>query len=172
MSLRVIPITLELANLGVARWHRHHRPVLGAKWALGCVDASGLLHGVAIAGRPVARMLDDGVSVEVTRVATDGTANACSCLYGAMRRVAREMGYARVLTYILDSETGASLRGAGWTPTVASPGGRWSCPSRPREDTHPLGPKQRWECRLRAAPPVLAGFGPHPVAGTLFEDVS
>ena len=79
------------------------------------MQADGLLVGAAIAGRPVSRMLDNGQTIEVTRLVSDGTPNACSCLLGAMRRVARAMGYARIITYTLASESGTSLRAAGWT---------------------------------------------------------
>lgn len=172
--LTVIPITLRLANVAVLRWHRHHPPATGAKWALGCVDSRQVLHGVAIAGRPVSPTLDDGTTVEVARVATDGTPNACSCLYGAMRRVAKEMGYCRIITYVLDSEPGTSLRASGWVPTVLTEGRAWSRPSRPCNDRHPLGPKQRWECQLRprALNPAVPVFGAPTTIGTLFEGVS
>lgn len=172
--LTVIPITLELANQGVRRWHRHHRPVVGAKWALGCVDSLQTLRGVAIAGRPVARLLDDGATVEVTRVATDQTPNACSCLYGAMRRVAREMGYARIVTYILDSETGVSLRASGWRLASTLDGHRFTSPSRPRIEARPVEAKQRWECQLRprALNRAVPTFGEPTTVGTLFEGVS
>lgn len=43
--------------------------------------------GVAIAGQPIARKLDDGLTIEVRRLCTDGTKDACSKLYGACARV-------------------------------------------------------------------------------------
>jgi len=100
------------ANEFVRRLHRHSRPTLGAIFCVGVADES--VRGVAIVGRPVARRLDDGATVEILRVATDGARNACSMLYGACRRIAREMGYARVLTYTLPEEGGASLKAAGF----------------------------------------------------------
>ena len=121
MSLRIVPMGRDQANEIVKALHRHHPPVVGFKFALGCVDGSRLV-GVAICGRPVARMLDDGWTLEVTRVATDGTRNACSKLYGAAWRVARAMGFCRLVTYTLDSESGASLRGAGFVKTQHSRG--------------------------------------------------
>ena len=77
-------------------------------------EADGRLAGVAIVGRPVSRYLDDGKTLEVNRLCTDGTKNACSFLYAAAARAARAMGYQRIITYTLDTEGGASLRAAGW----------------------------------------------------------
>lgn len=147
--LRLAPISLREANAFVLRHHRHHRPVVGHKVALACVRADTCeVVGVAILGRPVARHLDDGETIEVTRVATDGTANACSFLYGAARRAARALGYRRVITYTLPEESGASLRGAGWVLDGPAGGGRWSRSSRPRDDAHPIQLKLRWEVTL------------------------
>lgn len=101
--------------------------------------------GVAVVGRPVARHLQDGWTAEVTRVATDGTRNACSMLYGACWRACRALGWRRLVTYTLDTEPGTSLRAAGWTLVGDAGGGSWSCASRPRVDRHPLQQKLRWE---------------------------
>lgn len=102
--------------------------------------------GVAIVGRPVARTLDDGWTLEVTRVATDGTKNACSALYASAWRAARAMGYQRLITYTLPSEGGASLRAAGWRTVHRTKGGNWNTPARPRVDTEArlAGQKQLW----------------------------
>jgi hypothetical protein len=94
--------------------HRHHRAPRGGKWAIGVVDESGDLHGVALCGRPVSRMLDDGETVEINRAATDGFKNANSALYGACWRIASAMGYRRIVTYSQAGETGASLRAANF----------------------------------------------------------
>jgi hypothetical protein len=125
--------------------HRHHGMVQGAKFALAVADESGLIVGVAIVGRPVSRCLDNGSVLEVTRVATIGTPNACSALYGAAWRVARAMGYTCIITYTLASESGVSLRAAGWRLVAESKGGSWSRPSRLRLDRHPTEPKLRWQ---------------------------
>lgn len=125
-GLRVVPVRHTDANAFVARHHRHHRPTVGAIFCVGVADS--VLRGVAIVGRPVARKLDDGETVEVNRVATDGTRNACSMLLGACRRIARAMGYRTVITYTLPSEGGASLRAAGYTLDGAAggPSKRWA----------------------------------------------
>ena len=112
MKLRIVPVTLEQANDYVRRLHRHNKPVVGARFCVGVKDEE--LRGVAIAGRPVAPKLDDGATIEITRVCTDGTRNACSMLYGACRRVAKAMGYERIFTYTLPEEGGASLKAAGF----------------------------------------------------------
>ena len=111
--MTLTPISLSEANAFVALWHRHHKPVVGHKFSIGC-EADGRLAGVAIVGRPVSRYLDDGKTLEVNRLCTDGTKNACSFLYAAAARAARAMGYQRIITYTLDTEGGASLRAAGW----------------------------------------------------------
>lgn len=113
-ELKIVPMSIKAANQWVAEKHRHNKPVPGSKFCLGVVDADNILRGVAIVGRPVARKVDDGCTLEVTRVVTDGWPNANSALYAAARRVAFEMGYTKVITYTLQSESGASLRGAGW----------------------------------------------------------
>ncbi len=146
MRLEVRPITLRAANAEIARLHRHHPAVRGCLFCLSVVDQNGAIRGVAIVGRPVARMLQNGVTAEVTRVATDGSPNACSMLYGAAWRAARAIGYRRLVTYTLPSEGGASLRGAGWTlDTDAAGGGEPSRPSRPRAPSKsPTCLKSRW----------------------------
>ncbi|HCF7141404.1 TPA: hypothetical protein NIJ13_006529, partial [Pseudomonas aeruginosa] len=111
--LHLLPVSLRTANAFVLP--HHHRPVQGAKFALAVTLAdSDLIRGVAIVGRPVARHLDDGWTLEVTRLCTDGAPNACSKLYGAAWKVARALGYIRLITYTLSDEGGASLRAAGW----------------------------------------------------------
>lgn len=152
MSLRVCPLDLDEANEFVARHHRHHPPVVGHKFSLGALDATGVV-GVAIIGRPVSRMRDDGATLEVTRLCTDGTKNACSFLYGAAARAAFALGFVRIGTYTLPNEGGASLRGAGWKLIGERGGGSWSRDSRPRVDTAPTQGKLLWEAS--SPPPRL-----------------
>ena len=144
MSLELVPVTLEEANAFVSKWHRHHKAVPGAKFCVGVAN-DGTMCGVAIVGRPVARMLDDGWTLEVNRTCTDGTRNANSLLYSAARRAAWALGYKRLITYTLPEETGASLRGAGFRTVGEAGGGPWSRESRPRIDTHPQQKKIKWE---------------------------
>ena len=143
--MEIVPCTISDAKEFVAQHHRHHRPPQGALFAIGVSDGEEMI-GVALVGRPVARRLDDGWTVEVTRLATrDGTPNACSMLYRACWRAASNMGYKRLVTYTLATEPGASLRGAGFRLVGTTPGGSWSVKSRPRVDKHPLQEKFRWE---------------------------
>ena len=145
-GLALCLLDLDEANTLVARWHRHHKPAVGHRFSLGAVDAAtGELVGACIVGRPVARMSDQRNCLEVTRLVTDGHPNACSFLYGAAARVAKEMGAARIQTYVLDSETGVSLRAAGWVYEGKSTpsGAGWQ--NRPgRRDDQPTCPKGRW----------------------------
>lgn len=133
--MRVIPVTMKAANEFVLSRHRHHGKVRGCKFCIGAADDNGALHGVAIVGRPVSRYLDDGTTAEVTRLCTDGYRNACSFRYGACARIACQMGYAALLTYILETEDGASLRASGWTDKGICGGGNWNVPGRPRADS-------------------------------------
>ena len=145
--MRVAPITLKAANEYVKDVHRHHPTVPGCCFCISLLDDAGQIVGVAIVGRPVARMLQDGVTAEVIRVATDGTKNACSMLYGAAWRAARAIGYTRMVTYTLPEEGGASLRASGWKCTSETAGGgEWSRPSRARAAMKsPTAKKSRWE---------------------------
>lgn len=142
--LVTVPLALAEANAFVTRHHRHHKPVQGHKFSIGAT-VGDIVVGVVIVGRPVSRRRDDGVTLEVTRLCTDGTRNACSFLYGAAARAAFALGYKRVGTYILKSETGASVTAAGWRMVAETPGKSWSQPSRPRVDTHPLEPRLLFE---------------------------
>lgn len=143
--LQIVPLPLDEANAFVRQHHRHHQPAVGHRFSLGVADESGMIRGVAIVGRPVARMIDDGLTAEVTRVATDGCENACSALYGACWRAAKALGYRRLVTYTLATESGTSLKAAGWTCLGERGGGSWSRDSRPRVDKHPLQIKLGWE---------------------------
>ena len=142
--MKIVPISLDEANVFVAEHHRHHQPVPGAKFCLAVAIAERVV-GVAIVGRPVARMLDDGWTLEVNRTCTDGTKNANSMLYGAAWRAAKALGYRKLITYTLPEESGASLRAADWKCVGKAGGGSWSVPSRPRIDRHPLQAKLKWE---------------------------
>jgi hypothetical protein len=133
-NLRIVPVTRDQVVEFIEAWHRHHQPPQGYKFALGVARADVLV-GVATAGRPVARAFDDGLTLEVTRVATDGTAHACSALYGACWRAGKAMGYRRILTYTQEGESGASLRAAGWL-NVAQRAARsgWDTSTRRRDN--------------------------------------
>ncbi len=148
--LTIIPCELDDANAFVCRHHRHHGRCTGHKFSLAVVDEEGTIRGVAIIGRPVARRLDNGLTLEVNRVATDGCPNACSALYGAARRACFALGYKRLITYVLDTEPGTSLRAAGWKCIGKAGGGSWHTPTsnRPRVDKHPTQMKMRWEVEV------------------------
>jgi len=112
--LEIRPTHLKPAREFVGKYHRHNIPPVGGKFAISCFEGERLC-GVAICGRPTARKLDDGATLEIYRNCTDGTRNACTKLYGACVRIARDMGYKKVITYTLESENGASLRAANFT---------------------------------------------------------
>ena len=144
-KMRAVPVTLDEANEFVSRFHRHHPPVVGHKFSIGAL-AGDTLCGVVIVGRPVSRIRDDGATLEVTRLCTDGAPNACSFLYGKAARAAFALGYDRIGTYTLPDEGGASLRAAGWRLIGQRRSGEWSVPSRPRDAMKsPTAPKLLWE---------------------------
>lgn len=162
MKLELVPIFQGPAFAYIKQIHRHHRPPEGSVFQLACSDGVTtvrvmvkkkkilvpvdlMVNGVAVIGRPQGRRSQDGFTLEVTRLCTDGTKNACSMLYSAAWRIAREMGYKRLITYILESEPGTSLRASNWRYVGKRGGGSWSVPSRPRKDNHPLEQKQLFE---------------------------
>ena len=147
MSLHLVPVDLADSNAFVARLHRHSKPVVGQKFSVAVTDGEAV-RGVAIAGRPVARALQDGRTIEILRVCTDGARNGCSILYGACCRAAAALGYSLAVTYTLASESGSSLRAAGFIPVATVKDRQWDCQSRPREERDLIGDKVRWERRL------------------------
>jgi len=165
--LSLAPLSIKAASAFVTEKHRHNKAPQGALFAVGARVGAQLV-GVAIIGRPIARMLADGGTCEVTRLCTDGTPNACSMLYGAAARAAKALGYDRVITYILTSEPGTSLRASGWIKDAAVKAEHsWTRPSRSRVNAErPTGPKTRWVRRLSANTQFSnAVNGSHPQTG-------
>lgn len=143
MGLTLIPVPLAEAKAFIEVWHRHLKPPRGHKFSLGAADTEGVLVAVAVVGRPVARGLDDGRTLEVNRLASDGTSNACSMLYAACWRASRALGYRRLVTYTRADETGASLRAAGWKPVATLPPREgWH---EPRQSRTEGVPRIRWQ---------------------------
>ena len=140
--LEVRPITFREASEYIREHHRHHSPTTGCKYCIS-VWEGGVLHGVAVCGRPVARRLDNGEVCEVNRLCTDGYRNACSKLYGACARIAKEMGYKKIITYILDTEPGTSLKAAGFICEGTAGGKIWTG-KRQSGKNGPHQMKQRW----------------------------
>lgn len=154
--LTVVPCTLAQANTYIAEKHRHHKPVTASRFALAVADESGKVRGVAIVGLPVARAYCPALAwwaAEIRRVATDGCKNACSMLYASAWRATRNIGYKRLITYTLETESGASLRAAGWRRVARCRARSWDTPRWRREPT-PASTisKWRWEvCETRPA---------------------
>lgn len=145
MKLFLTPISRAEAQHFIKQHHRHHGAPVGDVFRMAVSCENGIVRGVATVGRPVARMLDDGWTLEVNRCCTDGSRNACSMLYGAAWRAAQALGYRKLITYTLATEFGASLRASGWRVIGEVRGRSWNRESRPRVDTHPLQDKLRWE---------------------------
>ena len=154
MALEVRPISLKNANAYIEQNHRHHLRVQGHIFSIAAYLDNELV-GVAIVGRPVSRYLDDGFCLEVTRLCSNGSKNVCSLLYGRCARIAKEMGYKKIITYILETEPGTSLKAVGWSCELdKAGGGEWNCESRPRaieeidlfgcRTKYPVENKQRW----------------------------
>ena len=140
-KMRIRPITLREANQYVEKHHRHNAKVAGCKFAIACYSEDQIC-GVAICGRPVSRYLDDGRTLEINRVCTDGSKNACSMLYGASCRIAKEMGYENVITYTLQSETGASLKASNFAFDGEAGGIHWT--GKRGKSQMPNEMKNRW----------------------------
>ena len=149
MALELMPLSLREANEYIKSFHRHNKPTRGGKYAIGVKDGDKLV-GVAITGRPIARMLDDKVTAEVLRVCTadDSPKNTCSKIYGACWKASKAMGYRKLITYTLQTESGSSLKGAGYkivNESKPSTGKGWL--SRPSREWQPVygQMKFRWE---------------------------
>lgn len=142
--MRQVPLTLKEANEFVKKYHRHSVPTVGCKFAFGVKEGDQLV-GVAICGRPVARLLDDRKTLEILRVCTDGTKNANSFLYDKCRKIARLMGYEKVITYTLEKESGSSLKAIGATAEQSSRPHGWNSTARTRinQDVY-FEQKKRW----------------------------
>lgn len=141
--MKAVPIELKQANEFVNNLHRHHKSVHRDKFRIGC-EVNGRIVGVVQLARPVARALDNGKIIEIVRLCSDGTPNVCSFLCAKAARIAKEMGYEKIITYILDSESGSSLKACGWSKETDTIGHSWNCKSRPRNTTAPTCNKQRW----------------------------
>lgn len=148
--MRAVPLTRDQANAYIVAHHRHHGRVTGHRFIVGAADGDRLV-GVAVVGRPRARLLDQANEAEVTRLCTDGSKNVCSFLYSRCSRVARELGFAKLYTYTLESEPGGSLRASGWIMEKRVRGESQDRPSRRRVDKSPTAPKLRW-CPAWCAP--------------------
>lgn len=146
--MRLCPVTLAEAKAFVAEHHRHSVPPLGWRFGVG-LDDNGVLVGVAMLGRPVARGLDNGLIIEALRVCTIGHKNACTMLYGACRKMAAAAGYDTLVTYTRDDEPGSSLRAAGFRRVATVKGRSWDTPSRRRSDRDERVSRVRWEIALR-----------------------
>lgn len=146
--MKIVPLELKDLNALVAALHRHHKPVQGHRFSIGVEHGGKIVGGVSV-GRPTARMTDQRTVLEVTRLVTDGTKNACSALYSAAARVGKELGYASIQTFVLATEPGTSLRAAGWEFAGESDGGDWTRISKPnRRQDQPQGPKHKYVRKL------------------------
>lgn len=144
--MKVVPITFKRARQFIRDHHRHNPNIAGCKFSIGIKDGDNLI-GVAVCGRPVSRYLDDGETLEINRVCTLGARNACSMLYGACCRVAKEMGYRRVITYTLKSESGASVKASNFICDGETGGTHWTG-KRNRGQQIPHEMKVRWHRNL------------------------
>ena len=159
--MKAVPMELKEAQAYINAFHRHHQAAHRDKFRIAAME-NGQIVGVVQVGRPVSRVLDDGRTLEVLRLCTNGKKDVCSFLYSRAARIAREMGYRKIITYILASEPGTSLKASGWICEADDVGGaNWNTPSRPREVTasqmslfpekakYPVNEKkQRWCKRL------------------------
>lgn len=167
--LVAVPCSVTRAREVVEAWHRHHGPSTSGLYAAAVATEDGIVRGVALIGRPVARLLDDGFTLEVTRVATDGTPNACSALYGIARRLAATLGYARLITYTRDDEPGTSPRAAGLSDDGPIRARSWNMPGRRRTDKTEIVRRRRWSLELGERVEVTWPAPAPPQSERLFE---
>lgn len=144
--MEIRPITLKQANEYVNAHHRHHNGTVGCKFAIGLFDDEEMV-GCAICGRPVSRYYDDGMTCEINRLCTNGIYNGCSKLYGACAKIAKAMGYKSIITYILESEPGTSLKASGFFCEGKAGGTHWTG-KRNRGQQIPAEMKTRWRKQL------------------------
>ena len=143
--MKIIPLTLKQANKFIADNHRHHKKVISHRFSIGLKFDEELI-GICVVGRPVSRGFDPYNIAEVTRLCVlENYPNACSKLYSCAARICKEMGFLKIITYILNTEPGTSLLASGWNKTGETQGGSWSSTKRPRIDKHPIIPKYRYE---------------------------
>ena len=142
--LHLQPVSFPEAAEFIRLHHRHHLPMQGWKFGIAVNDEEKIV-GVIAVGRPVARFLDNGLTLEITRLCTDGTSNACSILYAAAWRAAKALGYKRLITYTLKEEINSSLLASNYKIVYETKGGSWNRESRKRIDKHPVGEKILWE---------------------------
>lgn len=145
--MEIRPITFKQASAFVNEHHRHHKATVGCKFCIGLFDGEKMV-GVAVCGRPVSRKLDDGLTIEINRLCTDGTRNACSMLYGASCRVAKAMGYKTAITYILETEDGASLKASNFICEGKAGKPKWTGVRDRGQDIPPLF-KTKWMRKLQ-----------------------
>jgi hypothetical protein len=109
-------INLKDANKFVGHHHRHSKAVQGHKYSLCLVDKKTSDRvGVVIIGRPLSRYLDDGKTLEITRLCViKNKKNVCSMLYGRAAKIAFLMGFETIITYTLEKEEGISLKASGF----------------------------------------------------------
>lgn len=156
MKYELRPITIKEAAAFIKKHHRHHPPIKAWKigvsvgiWQVNIDDTHEFKKkGVIVLSRPVGRYLDDKKTIEVTRCCTDGGKNLCSMLYGAAKRISKNLGYKRMITYTLKTENGSSLKASGFVKAYDTKGATWNRKNRPRQDNHPSEPKTLYICDL------------------------
>lgn len=159
--LKTRPTTLKEANAFVGKIHRHHDATVGHRFSFGA-ELAGELVGTVICGRPVAPKTEQYKILEVTRLCTDGTRNACSFLYGGAAKIGKIMGFQRIQTFILPTESGVSLKAAGWIFDGISHSSNKGFKNRDGRKDDPYGPKHRWikELNKQGPGPQLSDLEP------------
>ncbi|WP_369596454.1 XF1762 family protein [Novosphingobium aromaticivorans] len=149
-----MPISIRSAKAFVREHHRHNPSVAGARTAIG-LELDGRLVGVGLLGNPKARELAaDRTCAEAVRVCVSHEApkGASSKINSRLKRIWQLHGGRRFITYNRADESGASMRGAGLTPTSVVKGRQWNCQSRPRTVVQDVVDKVRWEQALSEVP--------------------
>ncbi len=120
-------------NSFILKYHRHIDVIQGHRFSIGCMCKEKLV-GIAVAGRPISMHYDQSKIIEITRLCTDGTKNACSFLYSSCAKAAKYLGYKRIQSYILESELGSSLKASNFIYSHTSEIPRWNKYKRNKDD--------------------------------------
>lgn len=149
MLLTIKPVSLQESNEFIEQYHNTHKRIYGFKFGVGIVNEDNKLIGVATAGRPVSRHLDDGYTIEITRVCTNHSEkNMSSRLIGALSRASKALGYKKIISYTLVEEEGISFKASNFSPVHTTKAETWNRDKRKRIDKAPIGKKIRWEKEL------------------------
>lgn len=160
LSLTVESISVERACELNRLWHSR-LPVIEEsnvfRNAMQCCFSAtygDLIYATAIWTSPVARMLNDGKTLELRRyaIADDAPKNTGSRVLAIMAKLIKSRfgSVCRLVSYQdTAAHAGTIYAAAGWAPAAKTSGRQWTCPSRHRRAVQSAANKVRWEKLIR-----------------------